>query len=113
MVDMAHMNLYFFEFHEVHICDANTICMLAVRRDARLISNAFFYIPLLALALSAASLRVHKARSEGGTTSSDTSLTSAAAASVAATAASAAHCDGVRLSGGSSLPVIGRGSLPS
>ena len=69
--------------------------------------------PLLALALSAASLRVHRARSDGGTTSSDTWLTSAAAASVAATAASAAHCDGVRLSGGSSLPVIGRGSLPS
>jgi hypothetical protein len=35
---------------ELHICDANATCMLAVRRDARLISNCFFYIPLLALA---------------------------------------------------------------
>ena len=35
----------------LHIWDANTWRMLGTRRDARLISNCFFYIPLLALAL--------------------------------------------------------------
>lgn len=37
--------------HHIYIFDANAIFMLATRRDARLVTNCFFYVPLLALGL--------------------------------------------------------------
>lgn len=37
--------------HHIYIFDANSISMLTTRRDARLVSNCFLYVPLLALGL--------------------------------------------------------------